>query len=248
MWILLSDEMNFAGRFQYVVFPLAVLSWYPLVASAVRDFKLPSLGSLDLRSQLAVVGLGAAVLLATFALRVRDSRRYVRSTGEDVKYEIARMLTEFAGRGYTLCTTEAGLLPLYSRWRSIDAWGLNDAWIAHHGGITREYLESHAPELIVWHGYFSPVAASRDPQLGLGPHWHRMVEVLKAYAEEHDYVLAGAFGESPYDTQYYYVSRAIPECREIVARIRSVRHSGINYALLRPGSTPSLAVAVSSGE
>ena len=71
-------------------------------------------------------------------------------------YDAALVLRDYQRRNYALATTEAGLLPLYSTWRAVDAWGLNDAWIAHHGGITEEYLDRYRPEVIVFHAYFSP--------------------------------------------------------------------------------------------
>ena len=48
-----------------------------------------------------------------------------------------------------IVTTEAGLLPLYSEWRAINAWGLNDARIVREGGITKTYLSEINPDTIV---------------------------------------------------------------------------------------------------
>ena len=81
-------------------------------------------------------------------------------------YDAALVLRDYGRRNYALATTEAGLLPLYSTWRAVDAWGLNDAWIAHHGGITEEYLDRYRPEVIVFHAYFSPETPRRTPRRG----------------------------------------------------------------------------------
>ena len=232
MWILLSNEMNFAGRFQYLIYPLGLLSWYPLVASVRVDYGFPLLRDLDCRNRFVLIAL--AIFISSSLLLLRMQLSVVGSSYRDRNYDIAYMLSDYADKGYTMCTTEAGLLPFYSKWRSIDAWGLNDSKIAHSGIITQEYLESIKPDLIIWHGYFSPIAPLSGRTGDLGPAWNQMVEELKLYAETNAYVLAGVFGTSPYDTRYYYVAQGNSDCKEIVARIRSLRSSEVNYALLHP--------------
>ena len=115
-----------------------------------------------------------------------------------------------------MATTEAGLLPLYSGWTSVDAWGLNDAWIAHHGAITAEYLDRYKPELIIFHAYFSPIIPPRLTEKNLAQDWFRMTIALKDYAESHHYILAAAFGDSPYETHYYYVRPDFSDSDRIV--------------------------------
>jgi hypothetical protein len=136
---------------------------------------------------------------------------------------VALLLSEYRDKGFVLATTEAGLLPLYSGWRSVDAWGLNDQWIAHNGRVTEQYIDRFRPEVIMFHAFFSPPV----PPAGSGE-WFQTVMVLKAYAEARSYVLAAAFGISPYETHYYYVRRDFPESAEIVKQIR-----GIDYWWLR---------------
>jgi hypothetical protein len=61
--------------------------------------------------------------------------------------DLALRLKPLAGKGYTLVSTEAGTLPLYSTWRSIDPLGLNDEYLAHHDGVlTDVYLDRYRPE------------------------------------------------------------------------------------------------------
>ena len=140
-------------------------------------------------------------------------------------YDAARVLQEYSRYNYALVTTEAGLLPLYSTWRAVDAWGLNDAFIAHHGEVTTEYLDRYRPEVIVFHAYFSPGTPESGPRVerrSLGPAWHRMVTTLKEYAEGNGYVLAAVFGRNAYDTHYYYVRSGFARSREIADRIRAL--------------------------
>jgi hypothetical protein len=130
------------------------------------------------------------------------------------------MLRGYEDRGYTIATTEAGLLPLYSRWRAIDTWGLNDKWIAHNGGVTDEYLRQQKPDLLVWHEYFSPNILPKDEK-SEDP-WFKQVMTLKRYAEDHGFTLAAVYGRNPGDTHYYYVRSDIPDHNEIVQLIRSM--------------------------
>jgi hypothetical protein len=142
-------------------------------------------------------------------------------------YDVAVILRQFAGRNYTLATSEAGLLPLYSTWRAVDTWGLNDEWIAHNGGVTDEYLERRQPDLIMFH------TVKSSP---LGPRWSRQITVLRNYAEGHHFTLAAAYGISPEDTYCYYVKPDIAAHDAIVQRIGSMAHSsnsggaGYDYA------------------
>ena len=44
------------------------------------------------------------------------------------------------------------------------------------------------------------------------------------YAERRGYILAAVYGETPYDTHYYYVRPDFPDAAAIVQRIRSTRY------------------------
>ena len=214
MWVLLSDEMNFGGRFQYSVLAIGVLSWYPLVKSLRGDFGLPRLSSLSRGRQLGVILPAALCVTAVFATQVRYSTGITYQS--DSRYDVAIALSHFGDRKYTLATTEAGLLPLYSQWRAVDTWGLNDEWIAHNGGVTPQYLAQQNPDVIVFHDV---------PSSPLGPRWNKQVDVLRGYAETHHFTLAAAFGVSPEDTMQYYVRPDTPDHDRIVHAIRSVDYA-----------------------
>lgn len=238
MWVMLSDEMNFGARFQYPVLVLGVLSWFPLISTIREDLHLPTF------SEMARFERTALIIVATLFVSMILRRQVIHSTAvtypKDGRYDIAIMLHRFADRKYTMATTEAGLLPLYSKWRAIDTWGLNDQWIAHNGLVTREYLDRNKPDLLVWHGYFSPFHPV-DPGL-LGSPWDHQTLVLYEYAKQHQYTPAGVFGISPQDTHCYYVCPGIPDHDEIVRLIRSRDYpwyengeKSTNFALSLPG-------------
>jgi hypothetical protein len=152
------------------------------------------------------------------------------------------MLSEYQGNGYIIATSEAGLLPFYSKWNAIDTWGLNDEWIAHHGEITAGYLDLYKPNIIVFHAYFSPFIPPRIIEKNLSQSWFRMTITLKEYAESHKYILAAVFGDSPYETHYYYVRSDFKDSSTIVHEIEAMKNyywfstgrKSINYAHFQP--------------
>jgi hypothetical protein len=221
MWVLVSDETNYFMRFRYPILPAILIAWAPVALAAARSLKAPAAKPARRLAAAAAVGLVGAALVSWQHARfghIEPQRMGL--------YDVAVMLRPYAPRGYTLATTEAGLLPLYSEWRAVDAWGLNDAWIAHHAGITEEYLDRYRPEVIVVHAYHSP-AAPAGPEAerrGLGPPWFAMVTTLQRYAERHGYTLAAAWGRSPDDTHHYYVRPGFPEADVLARRIRTMRY------------------------
>jgi len=243
-FVLIANEMNIAGRYQYPALPLLLMGVAP-AAWALYRWLQPQ----PRRELFRTVGI--YVLFASLFLLLVYSRTVLYRSWfhPDGRAEVAKKLAQFRSKGYWMAVSEAGLLPFYSGWNAIDTWGLNDPWIAHHGGITQEYLERYRPHLIMFHAYFSPVVptnperrASRDPRV---IQWDWMLDTLMQYAEQRGYILAAVYGETPYDTHYYYVRPDFPDAEAIVKLIRSTRYiwyrTGMpcaNYALLEL-KTPS---------
>ena len=115
------------------------------------------------------------------------------------------------------------MVPFYSEWRTIDTWGLNNSWIAHHGTITESMLENEKPEVILFHCSFSPlVPPSQNPNWLRPGAWFAMVMSLKDYAERRGYHLVASYGSGPYDTTYIYVRQDFPDSLEITRRINAL--------------------------
>jgi hypothetical protein len=216
LFVLISDETNYVMRFRYPILPVLLIGCVPvaqaLLASSPRPFPP------------AVASIVPLLLAAALGFAQHRSYRYVAPQRLGL-YDAGLVLHDYAARGFALVTTEAGLLPLVSEWRAVDAWGLNDQYIAHRGGIDEAYLDRYRPELIVFHAYFSPRVADHGERVetrSLGRPWYRMVMTLKAYAEKNGYELAACFGRNEWDTHYYYVRRGFPQAREITDRLRAL--------------------------
>jgi arabinofuranosyltransferase len=234
LWVLLSDETNYLKRFRYPVVPIVMMSWPPLL-EGVRARLGPRA-----RTGLAVAGLVAGCWFIGRQHRVSAPPQRPRAGLQD----LASMLRGFGHGRYTMAVTEAGLLPLYSEWRAVDAWGLNDPWIAHHGGITEEYLDRYRPEVIMFHAYYSPLEAPgpRAERSGLGPGWFRTCRTLQAYAERRGYHRAALFGREPDHVHAYYVRPNFPDAGRLEAAIR-----GFDYTWYQDGM-PSTNFAPNGGE
>lgn len=217
MWVLVSDETVEFIRYGYTILPVMALSWIPVVLAWDRA-SWP--GSLRVPRG---VGLAIAGLVVAGLLFWQHSRFAHLVPSRIGLYDVAMALREYEPRGYTMVVTEAGLLPLYSRWRAVDAWGLNDRWIARHGPVTEEYLVRYRPEVILAHAYFSPGVPQEGEKVesrGFGREWYLMVRALQRFAEARGYVLAAVIGRHAYDTHYYYVRADCPDAAEIIRRIR----------------------------
>jgi len=208
VWILLSNEMNYLMRFQYILLPIGAITsgW------VIKDIKIKA------NPVWLIQGLSLAILIGGV---IYQNNMYTPKSYADGRYHVAEMLNQYKGKGYTMAVTEAGQLPYYSEWKSIDVWGLNDQWIAHNGIITKEYLDRDKPEIIMFHARFSPLTDVLPPK----GDWNKMVTVLKEYAEENGYVLAADFGDSPYDTHYYYVKKDFPDSKKIIGEIREIDYT-----------------------
>ena len=220
---------------------IALMSWTPLV----RGLNFSWLNQLSARERsvyfIALIGLcGSLVYYSWFQNCYLTSyqRSCDRPYEEDGRYDMGKLLAEYRGKGYVIATTEAGLLPYYSGWTAIDTWGLNDQFIAHNGSITVEYLDQYKPHIIMFHDYYSPLVPPKLTEANLAQRWFGMTILLKDYAEANGYVLASIFGDSPYDTHYYYVRADFEDSERLIGQISSMTRyfypttgkKSINYA------------------
>jgi len=243
---MISDEMNYGARFQYAIVPLALMSWIPLVGS----LKLEGLYQSSARQRsVYVIGLISLAMGFVYYSWFQNCNLALyqqscdRPYERDGRLEMAKMLSDYRGKGYVIATTEAGLLPYYSGWDAVDTWGLNDQWIAHNGALTVEYLDEYRPEIIMFHDYYSTLVPPKLTEANLAQRWFSMTILMKTYAEENGYVLAAIFGDSPYDTHYYYVRTDFEDSERLIEKISEMKtyyypttgKRSINYAIYDNG-------------
>ena len=253
-FILISDEMNYGARFQYALVPIALMAWTPLAGGVGRvgldaffsPYRDPSKqDQLSGRERgayfIALIALSASLIYYSWyqnCFLTSYQQTCARPYERDGRYDMGKLLAEYRGKGYVIATTEAGLLPYYSGWDAIDTWGLNDQFIAHNGGLTAEYLDQYKPEIIMFHDYYSPLVPPKLTEANLAQRWFGMTITMKEYAESNGYVLAAVFGDSPYDTHYYYVRTDFADSKRLIQEISTMKKyywsptgkKSINYA------------------
>ncbi len=252
-FVLISDETNYGARFQYALVPIVLMSWAPLTREVGRvrsdDLAGPNQG-LSWLSRLSrrERSVYIVAILAFFASLIyyswfqncffTSTQPTCTSYPKDGRYDLGKLLAEYRAKGYVIATTEAGLLPYYSGWTAIDTWGLNDQFIAHNGALTVEYLDKYKPHIIMFHDYYSPLVPPKLTDANLAQSWFSMTIMMKDYAESNGYILAAIFGDSPYDTHYYYVRPDFEDSKRLVEQISTMEKyyypttgkKSINYA------------------
>jgi len=208
VWLCVSDEMNWMGRFQYAAMPIAIISFLALVPGLKEELRRFQLDQAATYTRVCLLALLA--LAGVRALWVHEGA-FSRTHRSDGRADIGKQLRQFQDKGYWLALTEAGLLPFYSEWNALDAGGLNDPVVAHGGRVTREQLDKHPPEIIMFHVAQDEkrrfTGQSRFPELG---------RALDDYATAHGYRLAALYGTTPFDVHYYYVRRECPDADAII--------------------------------
>src|SRR5260221_3118529 len=200
LWVFLSDETNYYMRYRYPILPVILIGAAEIGAVLAS---VPAAAPL-LRMPRTLVSLAAVALIAVLIVVQHRQLRHIEPRRMGL-FDVARRLDPYVGKGYTLATTDAGLLPLYSQWRGIDAWGLHDPWIAQHGVVTAEYLDRYRPELVMFHAYFSPESprGGSASRRGLGLAWDGTVRALQCHDEERGYALAAVYARGAHGSHVY---------------------------------------------
>jgi len=248
-FVLISDEMNYGARFQYALVPIALMAWFPLANGLESGWLRQADKRIEGQERIAYIVVGVA-LCASLVYYSWFQNCFLTSYQMDCltpyendgRYDMGKLLAEYRDKGYVIATTEAGLLPYYSGWTAVDAWGLNDQFIAHNGGLTVEYLDKYKPHVVMFHDYYSPLVPPKLTEANLAQRWFSMTILMKNYAEAHGYVLAAIFGDSPYDTHYYYVRADFADSQRIIGQIATMKKyywpttgkKSINYAEYAP--------------
>ena len=239
IWVLLTPENDVNMRFQYVALPVGLIS-VPMVLSGLWEQAKRNgwLGARALRlaqvpmSWIGVSALALAVMIGTAPFDFAWWKAlYSPDPVGSGNYDIASGLAPLAGKHYTMAVTEAGVIPYFSGWRTIDTWGLNDRAVAHDPqGLTEAYLDANQPAIIMLH--LSPIVT--EGQAGFEQVWRgeaatkqdisQLEQVQAHYALTHGYELAARWGVTPCVVHVWYVRRDLPESAQMVELIRKSPH------------------------
>jgi arabinofuranosyltransferase len=195
-WGLMSNAMNYNLRFQYVLMPITWVVWLPVARSLWPEF--------ELRGKHLFWAVPAALLMVVLQFLFFKG---LPGTGGDGRVDLGKALANWKSKGYTMAVTEAGNLPFYSEWKSIDTWGLNDRHIAHQEVVDAAYLDAHRPALFLIHRLQDENGHTSTSD----PAWARMTDTLEAYLAKRDYVLVAVFGRKIESTHCYYVRGDLAE-------------------------------------
>ncbi len=202
IWVLLSNDMNWHYRFQYAILPIGLVQ-FPAIWRAIEAAFLKNKDRfLGFRFWKEVLFCAALV-----GQLVIFNRSTVNQKGGSI-HKIAKELQQFAPKKYKMAVSEAGLLPFYSTWETLDVWGLNDARVAHSPtGITAERLAEFGPDLIVVFAHFSPQG---DLYLE-GDKWYAMCKKTARFAVENKFELVACFGRTPEKAYHFYLKKDCPD-------------------------------------
>jgi hypothetical protein len=136
---------------------------------------------------------------------------------------VGKELNKFAGKGYTMMTTESGMIPYYSEWRTIDTGAFNDEYIAHNG-LTEEYIRSNDPQIIMFHTFTDRVEIMESYN---DTSWNIMTRNLHLYAKNNGYTLAAMMPLTyymPYHYDWYYVKNDFEDSKEIIGIFKNIEN------------------------
>lgn len=134
------------------------------------------------------------------------------------KYDERKAIGEnLCGKNAVICTTEAGWLPYYSNFTTMDAGGLCDKTTLRYG-VREEWLVSGNPDIITWHCYSDVYL---DQWSNSDNRWNEITHALYNYAEKNKYILTAVYGTSNRDCRWYYVKKGREDLIDGIIQIDS---------------------------
>ena len=243
IWILLTNENNLGMRFQYVLLPISLMSMPFILDGLADEAKARGWKHQPGLQRSALVAASGVLVLSTILISSiwwKNIYPGILSPLGSGAFNIAVGLSRWEDKHYTIVATEAGVIPYFSHWRSIDGWGLNDAEIVHNpAGLTDAYLDQNHPAIIMFYlePLFPTMEEFNEVWRGDAPRRKDISQLLNEmshYAVTHDYELAARWGASPCNVNIWYVKRGLPETQQMVDLIRTTPYFE-PYTSFQPG-------------
>jgi hypothetical protein len=181
--------------------------------------------------------IGVAGVIAVMGSMGYIDKRFQYDDVASGMRKFAERLQPFAANGHTIAVTEAGVLPLYSEWRTIDGLGLNDSYIAHHGsGVITSYFEQQQPDVIMMHleGLMprQEVLIALDGGTPIAGTGYEAFTRMGSFATQHHYTMAAAYGGTPCNLHVYWVRPGIADYDAILHAIRDYPYFFLDNGVL----------------
>jgi hypothetical protein len=138
---------------------------------------------------------------------------------------VGEFLSNYKDFDYKLMVSEAGMLPFYSKWNVIDAWGLNSRYIVQNG-LTIDYIDSIKPDVIQFHVFYDNLTEEWENS---NDNWNIMTHTLYNYSKEMNYTLAciieswiqTGYKTDPNGYQWYFINKNMEHYNEILVGLNS---------------------------
>jgi hypothetical protein len=233
VWMLILMDNNHYARFQYVLVPLTILSIGGIAITWWRSVSASYPGDIAALRRSVVATVSILLFYGIFYNMHLDNADFSNLGAQ----QLALRIKPYHEKNYTLVTTESGDLPFYSEWRTVDAAGLNDAWIAHHHGqISEDYIDQYKPEIIMYNTPFEKgleaVPAAAAKQFDHSNMLASMDNVLRDYAVQHGYIRAAVYGAHLCQFHVFWVRPDFPDRDAILSDIRDYPYYMQGYGLL----------------
>jgi hypothetical protein len=142
LWFFISQSQNYVWRFQAPILGAVI------VGSIIvcRDITL-NIQNENSANKIATIIL--VLLVCVYPIHTYHMTSEVPETKPiEQREKIGKTLHEFSDENYVLATTEAGAIPYFSDWHSVDIIGLNHEIVAQNG-LSQSYLSRKNPHVII---------------------------------------------------------------------------------------------------
>jgi arabinofuranosyltransferase len=222
-FLFMMQSQNVVYRFQYPTFAVLLLLVGCRIGESVKlDYPRQALA--------AITALVVGTLWFTVSALPIPQR-------EDDLIWLGRTLQSRSADGYTLATTEAGRLPYFSKWRTLDTYGLNDPTVAT-GGFDYAYWREQSPDVVMihpstgWDIYSAPTPANVEQG--------NRRSVMEFMRRDGGWELIAVVprqlrrgGDRPGDYNLYFIRATSPDLEALRQEMTSIE--GVKYAAIPPG-------------
>lgn len=233
-YFAINQLQNIELRYQIPILPILLIYFAQSIAD-LKPLDLQKAGNKIIFSKRTILRISVLAFIIMGFIQPAIYRGLTLPWGEfPDALRTGQALHAYQDRGYTMVVSEAGGIPFYADWHTIDAFGLNDPIIAHFG-LTNEYLTVLDPEVIMFNNPkfiadSTEWAASTDP-------WDIMCRTLYLYATANNYTLACIYRVYLqmdglvyyYGHHWYFVRPTFADSLAIINDLRSL--NGLDYII-----------------